>query len=181
MKATPTDIPGLLILEPKVFGDERGYFFESYNRRAFKEATGLDPAFVQDNQSRSRKGVLRGLHYQITQPQGKLVRVLAGEVYDVAVDLRRSSKTFGKWVGLMLTAASPRQLWIPPGFGHGFYVVSETAEFFYKTTDFYAAAAERTILWNDPQIGIDWPLDGEPLLAEKDRKGVRLAEAEVFA
>ncbi len=181
MQVIRTEIPEVLVLEPRVFGDARGYFFESYNRRTFKEATGLDPEFVQDNQSRSGRGVLRGLHYQITQPQGKLVRVLAGEVYDVAVDLRRSSKTFGTWVGMTLSAQSQQQLWIPPGFGHGFYVVSDYAEFFYKTTDFYAASAERTILWNDPALGIAWPLAGEPVLAEKDSKGALLRDAEVFA
>lgn len=180
MKAIPTEIPEVLILEPKVHGDERGFFFEAYNRRSFAEATGLDPEFVQDNQSRSRKGVLRGLHYQIGQPQGKLVRVLHGEVYDVAVDLRRSSKTFGRWVGTSLSAESKRQVWIPPGFGHGFYVRSEVAEVLYKTTDFYAAQSERTILWNDPALGIVWPLKGQPTLADKDKRGVRLSEAEVF-
>ncbi len=176
----PTDIPDVLLLEPKVFEDERGFFFESYNRRVFREATGLDPVFVQDNHSRSVKNVLRGLHYQIEQPQGKLVRVVAGEVFDVAVDLRRRSPTFGKWTGFRLSAENRRIAWIPPGFGHAFLVLSEYADFFYKTTDYYAPQHERTIVWNDPDIGIRWPLEGEPILSAKDRTGQRLRDAEVF-
>ena len=168
-------------MEPKVFGDERGFFFESYNKRAFREATGLDIEFVQDNHSRSARGVLRGLHYQIRQTQGKLVRVIAGEVYDVAVDLRRSSPTFGQWVGFQLSAASRCMAWIPAGFAHGFLVTSADAEFLYKTTDFYAPEHERTLLWNDAALRIGWPLQGEPILAAKDQRGVRLADAETFA
>ncbi len=180
MKVLRTEIPEVLILEPKVFGDERGFFFESYNKRAFREATGLDVEFVQDNHSRSRSGVLRGLHYQIRQPQGKLVRVSAGEVYDVAVDLRRSSSTFGKWVGFTLDAGSKRMAWIPPGFAHGFLVVSEYAEFLYKTTDYYAPEHERTVRWNDARLGVAWPLRGEPILAAKDAAAPGFAEAEVY-
>jgi dTDP-4-dehydrorhamnose 3,5-epimerase len=180
MKAVATDIPGLVILEPRVFGDERGFFFESYNRRAFREATGLDPDFVQDNHSRSVRNVLRGLHYQVRQPQGKLVRVVAGEVWDVAVDLRRSSPTFGKWVGLALSAANRRMLWVPEGFAHGFVVTSEAAEFLYKTTDYYAPEHERSLLWNDPALGIPWPVAGEPILKPGDAAGTPLARAETF-
>ncbi len=180
MKAIATDIPGLTILEPRVFGDERGFFFESYNRRAFREATGLDPEFVQDNHSRSVRGVLRGLHYQVRQPQGKLVRVVAGEVWDVAVDLRRSSPTFGRWVGLALSAANRRMLWVPEGFAHGFVVTSDAAEFLYKTTDYYAPEHERSLLWNDPALGIDWPVEGEPILKAGDAAGTPLARAETF-
>lgn len=180
MKITPTAIPDLLLIEPKVFGDERGFFLESFNRQAFREATGLDPDFVQDNHSRSAKGVLRGLHYQISQPQGKLVRVVRGAVFDVAVDIRRSSATFGKWVGMELTEDNKRQLWIPPGFAHGFLVLSESADFLYKTTDYYAPAFERSIAWNDPEIGIDWPIEGEPTLSQKDRNAPSLSEAETF-
>lgn len=180
MKAIATDIPGLTILEPRVFGDERGFFFESYNRRAFREATGLDPDFVQDNHSRSARGVLRGLHYQVRQPQGKLVRVVAGEVWDVAVDLRRSSPTFGRWVGLALSAANRRMLWVPEGFAHGFVVTSDAAEFLYKTTDYYAPEHERSLLWNDPALGIDWPVEGEPILKAGDAAGTPLARAETF-
>jgi dTDP-4-dehydrorhamnose 3,5-epimerase len=175
-----TEIPDVLILEPKVFGDDRGFFFESYSRRAFRTATGLDVEFVQDNHSKSRKGVLRGLHYQIERAQGKLVRVTEGKVWDVAVDIRRSSETFGKWVGFYLSAESKRLAWIPPGFAHGFVVTSEVAEFLYKTTDFYAPEFERTILWNDAALGIEWPLAGEPILAEKDRRGTPLGAAQVF-
>jgi dTDP-4-dehydrorhamnose 3,5-epimerase len=180
MKVVPTAIPEVLLLEPKVFGDPRGFFLESYNRREFQKATGIGTDFVQDNHSRSAKNVLRGLHYQIRQPQGKLVRVAAGEVYDVAVDLRRSSPTFGKWVGFTLSAQSKRMAWIPPGFAHGFLVLSEMADFLYKTTDYYAPEHERTLLWNDPKLGIDWPLRGEPVLAAKDRNGASLTNAETF-
>jgi len=180
MQAVATGLPGVLILEPKVFGDERGFFFESHNRRAFHKATGIDIEFVQDNHSRSRKNVLRGLHYQVRQAQGKLVRVIAGEVWDVAVDLRKASAAFGKWTGFALSAESKRLAWIPPGFAHGFLVVSETAEVLYKTTDYYAPEHERTLLWNDPALGIDWPLAGAPILADKDRRGALLAAAEVF-
>jgi len=180
MKAIATDIPGVIILEPEVFGDERGFFFESYNRRAFREATGLDPEFVQDNHSRSERRVLRGLHYQVKRAQGKLVRVTAGEVYDVAVDLRRSSSTFGKCVGLTLSAANRRMLWVPEGFAHGFLVTSEFAEFLYKTTDYYAPGHERSLLWNDPALAIAWPLEGAPLLKPGDAAGTPLAAAETF-
>lgn len=180
MKVIETPLPGVWILEPKVFGDERGFFMESYNKRVMAEA-GIKLDFVQDNHSRSAKGVLRGLHYQIQQPQGKLVRVVVGEVYDVVLDMRRSSPHFGKWTGIQLTAANKRMVWVPPGFAHGFYVVSEFAEFLYKTTDYYAPEHERVVLWNDPDLAIDWPLDGEPQLSAKDRQGKCLAEAEVFA
>ncbi len=181
MKAIATEIPGLVILEPRVFGDERGFFFESYNRRAFREATGVDPDFVQDNHSRSARNVLRGLHYQVRQPQGKLVRVVAGEVWDVAVDLRRSSPTFGRWMGVALSAANRRMLWVPVGFAHGFVVVSDGAEFLYKTTDYYAPEHERSLLWNDPALAIPWPLQGEPILKPGDANGTPLARAETFA
>jgi dTDP-4-dehydrorhamnose 3,5-epimerase len=180
MKVVPTAIPDVLLLEPKVFGDERGFFLESWNKRTFAELK-ITADFVQDNHSKSQKNVLRGLHYQIEHAQGKLVRVTAGEVYDVAVDLRRSSPTFGQWVGFTLSAADKRMAWIPPGFAHGFYVTSDAAEFFYKTTDYYSPAHERTLLWNDPQLAIPWPLDGEPLLAAKDKAGIPLAAAESFA
>jgi len=184
MNAQSTAIEGVFVLEPKVFGDARGFFMESYNRRAFREATGLDIDFAQDNHSRSRKGVLRGLHYQIQQPQGKLVRVTSGAVFDVAVDIRRGSPTFGLWVGVELSADNHRQLWVPPGMAHGFVVLSESADFLYKTTDYYAPQFERSIAWNDPTIGIDWPLAAhgitEPLLSDKDRAGLPLAQAEVF-
>lgn len=181
MQARQTAIPEVFVFEPKVFGDERGFFFESYNENAFFEATGLRSRFVQDNHSRSAKGVLRGLHYQISQPQGKFVRVTAGEVFDVAVDLRRFSPTFGKWVGEILSAENRRMLWVPEGFAHGFVVLSESAEFLYKTTDFYAPQHERCIAWNDPELNIQWPLDGEPQLSAKDRQGVAFNAAEVFA
>ncbi len=181
LKVTPSAIPDVLIVEPKVFGDERGFFFESFNQTAFNQSTGLEVNFVQDNHSRSGKGVLRGLHYQIQQPQGKLVRVVSGQVLDVAVDIRRKSPTFGKWVSALLTAQSHRQLWIPPGFAHGFVVLSETADFLYKTTDYYAPAFERCILWNDPAIGIDWQLTDLPKLSGKDAVGLLLSQAEVFA
>jgi len=177
---TPTAIPDVLILQPKVFGDARGFFYESFNARDFAEATGLDVSFVQDNHSKSAKGVLRGLHYQIQHAQGKLVRVVQGEVFDVAVDLRKRSATFGQWVGVHLSAENHRQLWVPPGFAHGFVVLSESAEFLYKTTDYWYPEHERSLLWNDPAVGIDWPLDGQPLLAAKDAAGKPLAQAEVF-
>jgi len=178
---TPTALPEVLILEPKVFGDTRGFFFESFNARDFANCTGLDVQFVQDNHSKSAKGVLRGLHYQIQHPQGKLVRVTQGEVFDVAVDLRRSSPTFGKWEGVVLSAENKRQLWVPPGFAHGFLVTSDTAEFLYKTTDYYHPEFERSLLWNDPTVGIVWPLDGAPLLAAKDAAAKGLLDAEAFA
>jgi dTDP-4-dehydrorhamnose 3,5-epimerase len=177
---TKTAIPDVLILEPRVFGDARGFFYESFNAKDFAESTGLDVSFVQDNHSKSAKGVLRGLHYQIQHAQGKLVRVVQGEVFDVAVDLRRTSPTFGQWVGVRLSADNHRQLWVPPGFAHGFVVLSESAEFLYKTTDYWYPEHERSLLWNDPAIGIDWPLDGPPLLAAKDAAGKLLAEAECF-
>jgi len=180
MRATPTAIPEVLILEPKVFGDDRGFFFESFNARAFEQATGFKREFVQDNHSKSAKNVLRGLHYQIQNPQGKLVRVVQGEVFDVAVDLRKSSKTFGQWVGHILSAENKKQLWVPEGFAHGFLVLSQTAEFLYKTTDYYSPEHERSLLWNDPALGIDWPLDGPPILAAKDATAKPLAEAECF-
>lgn len=182
MKVIETALPEVLILEPQVFGDERGFFFESFNARRFAEATGLQRDFVQDNHSRSARGVLRGLHYQLQQTQGKLVRVSAGEVYDVAVDVRRSSANFGKWVGVHLSAENKRQLWVPEGFAHGFLVLSDYAEFLYKTTDYYAPAHERCIYWDDAQLAIDWPLDGlTPQLSLKDQQGVSLSEAETFA
>jgi dTDP-4-dehydrorhamnose 3,5-epimerase len=177
----PTALPGVVVIEPAVFGDDRGFFFESFNAKTFERLIGLSPQFVQDNHSRSSKGVLRGLHYQIRQPQGKLVRVTAGEVFDVAVDMRRSSPTFGKWIGLVLSAANKKQLWIPAGFAHGFVTMSDTAEFLYKTTDYWAPEHERTVLWNDPAIGIEWPIDQEPLLAAKDKAGLPFAQAESFA
>ncbi len=180
MKATPTAIADVVILEPRVFGDDRGFFFESYNRRAFREATGVDPDFVQDNHSRSARNVLRGLHYQVGRVQGKLVRVVAGEVYDVVVDLRRSSPTFGRWVGVTLSAQDRRMLWVPEGFAHGFVVTSESAEFLYKTTDYYSPADERTLLWSDPVLAIDWPVEGTPILKPADAAGKPLAEAEAF-
>lgn len=181
MLATPTAIPEVIILEPKVFGDDRGFFFESFNAKAFEQATGLKREFVQDNHSKSARHVLRGLHYQIKQPQGKLVRVVQGEVFDVAVDLRRSSTTFGKWVGVHLSAENKKQLWVPEGFAHGFVVLSDIAEFLYKTTEYYAPEFERSLLWNDPALGIAWPFVGTPKLAAKDAAGNRLCEAETFA
>jgi dTDP-4-dehydrorhamnose 3,5-epimerase len=181
MNVVKTEIPDLLILEPKVFGDARGFFMESFNARAFQDATGLDVNFVQDNHSRSGKGVLRGLHYQIEQAQGKLVRVVRGSVFDVAVDLRKASPTFGKWVGVELSEENHRQFWIPPGFAHGFLVTSESADFLYKTTDYYAPQFERSLAWNDPTVGVVWPLEGEPLLSAKDVAGKGLAECETFA
>lgn len=180
MKVERAAIPDVLVLEPRVFGDARGFFYESYNRRDFAAATGLDVEFVQDNHSRSARNVLRGLHYQIRQPQGKLVRVVAGEIWDVAVDLRRSSPSFGRWAAARLDALSHRMLWIPPGFAHGFVVLSEQADVLYKATDFYAPEHERTLLWSDPSIGIAWPLEGEPVMTDKDRRGALLAGAEKF-
>jgi dTDP-4-dehydrorhamnose 3,5-epimerase len=180
MNVIQTDLPGVLILEPKVFGDERGFFYESFNARAFAEATGLSREFVQDNHSRSQRGVLRGLHYQVQQAQGKLVRVTAGEVYDVAVDIRRDSPTFGRWIGVTLSAENKRQLWVPEGFAHGFLVLSEFAEFLYKTTDYYAPAHERCIRWDDPSLAIDWPHATAPQLSAKDQAGLTLNEAEMF-
>ncbi len=181
MKATRLAIPDVVLIEPKVFGDARGFFFESFNQRAFDEATGTRHQFVQDNHSRSSRGVLRGLHYQIQQPQGKLVRVARGAVWDVAVDIRKSSPTFGQWVGAELSEDNQRQLWVPPGFAHGFVVLSETADFLYKTTDYYAPEHERCIAWNDAQLGIDWPYGGQPSLSTKDAQGMALQAAEVFA
>jgi dTDP-4-dehydrorhamnose 3,5-epimerase len=180
MKVICCNIPDVLIIEPKVFGDERGFFFESFNQKRFEVLTGVKSHFVQDNHSRSAQHVLRGLHYQIRQPQGKLVRVTAGEVFDVCVDLRKHSETFGHSVAVMLSAQNHRQIWIPPGFAHGFLVVSSHAEFLYKTTDYYAPEHERSLLWNDPALGIDWPLTAEPLLSAKDKIGLPLAQAEVF-
>ena len=174
MKVTPTSIPDVLVIEPKVFGDARGFFYESFNQKAFNEATGLTLNFVQDNHSRSGKGVLRGLHYQIQQPQGKLVRVVRGAVFDVAVDIRKSSPTFGQWVGMELSEENHKQLWIPAGFAHGFLVTSDSAEFLYKTTDYYAPQYERCIVWNDPTIGVQWPLDSAPILSLKDTSGLNL-------
>jgi dTDP-4-dehydrorhamnose 3,5-epimerase len=181
MKVTPTAIPEVLILEPQVFGDDRGFFFESFNARRFQELTGLNANFVQNNHSKSARNVLRGLHYQIRHPQGKLLRVVAGAVYDVVVDVRRSSPFFGRWIGVELSAENRRQLWVPPGFAHGFVVTSETAECLYKTTDYWAPEYERTLLWNDPDLAIDWPLSGEPMLSNKDRNGVLFADIESFA
>lgn len=184
MKATPTRLPEVVLLEPKVFGDERGFFLESYSERTFREL-GLPTHFVQDNHSRSLRGVLRGIHYQVHHPQGKLVRVLVGEVYDVAVDLRRGSPTFGKWIGEFLSESNHRMLWVPPGFGHAFLVMSDVAEFAYKASDFYAPEDERTILWSDPGLAIDWPLHllrvDAPVLSARDSVGALLADAEVYA
>lgn len=181
MKVTETALPEVLLIEPKVFGDARGFFFESFNANKFREATGLNVDFVQDNHSRSAKGVLRGLHYQIKQPQGKLVRVVRGAVFDVAVDIRKSSANFGKWVGMELTEENHRQLWVPPGFAHGFLVLSESADFLYKTTDYYAPEYERCLVWNDPTLNILWPLICEPVLAGKDADAKQFAEAEVYS
>lgn len=180
MQVTATAIPDVLLIEPKVFGDERGFFFESFNQRVWLEKTGIERDFVQDNHSRSRRGVLRGLHYQIRRPQGKLVRVVVGEVFDVAVDLRRASPTFGSWVGEMLSAENKKQLWVPEGFGHGFLVLSDHAEFLYRTTEYYAPEHERCIIWNDPDIGIDWPLSLPPLLSGKDCQGLPFCQADVY-
>ncbi|HKX52661.1 MAG TPA: dTDP-4-dehydrorhamnose 3,5-epimerase [Nitrosospira sp.] len=182
MKVIATSIPEVLIIEPKVFGDNRGFFFESFNQGNFQQATGLDVQFVQDNHSRSVKGVLRGLHYQIQRPQGKLVRVVRGAVFDVAVDIRRSSPTFGRWVGVELTESNYRQLWLPPGFAHGFFVLSDIADFLYKTTEYYFSDFDRGIVWNDPEIAIEWPIEAgtSPVVSSKDEKAARLADAEVF-
>lgn len=179
MRITPTALPDVLLIEPRVFGDDRGFFFESYNRRVLADA-GIDAEFVQDNHSRSRRGVLRGLHYQIEHAQGKLVRVSSGEVFDVAVDIRSGSPTFGRWLGMTLSADNKRMLWIPPGYAHGFIVLSDAAEFLYKTTDYWYPEHERTLLWSDPEIGIAWPLDGEPALAAKDAAGRPLRLADVY-
>jgi dTDP-4-dehydrorhamnose 3,5-epimerase len=180
MKVTPTALADVLAIEPAVYGDDRGFFYESWNAKRMA-AAGIDATFVQDNHSRSARNVLRGLHYQVEHAQGKLVRVVVGEVYDIAVDLRRSSPTFGRWVGERLSAANKRMLWVPPGFAHGFLVLSDAAEFLYKTTDYWFPEHERTLKWDDPALGIDWPLDGEPILAAKDRAGVPLAAAETYA
>ena len=177
MKATRLAISEVVLIEPKVFGDARGFFFESFNQKAFNEATGTNHQFVQDNHSRSAKGVLRGLHYQIQQPQGKLVRVVRGAVFDVAVDIRKSSPTFGRWVGAELSEDNQHQLWVPPGFAHGFLVLSDMADFLYKTTDYYAPQYERSILWNDSDLNIDWPI-GEPILSNKDRQGLKFNSAD---
>jgi dTDP-4-dehydrorhamnose 3,5-epimerase len=180
MKVQTTSLEGVLILEPAAFADTRGLFFESFNARVFRDATGIDPKFVQDNQSHSIRNVLRGIHYQLVHPQGKLVRVATGRVFDVAVDLRRSSKTFRRWVGTELSAGDRRQIWIPPGFGHAFLVLSEAADLLYKTTEYWSAQHDRAIAWNDPMIGIEWPLQGEPLLAPRDAGAPCLAQAETF-
>jgi dTDP-4-dehydrorhamnose 3,5-epimerase len=181
MKISPSALPGVLVIEPQVFLDERGFFFESFNERRFAELTGLHPQFVQDNHSKSLRNVVRGLHYQVGAPQGKLVRVVAGAIFDVVVDLRRSSPTFGQWHGIELSAENRRQLWIPPGFAHGFLATSDSAECVYKTTDYWSPANERTLLWNDPALAIRWPLENAPILSGKDQAGVPLAQAEVFA
>jgi dTDP-4-dehydrorhamnose 3,5-epimerase len=180
MKATRLALPEVIVFEPKIFGDDRGFFFESFNQKAFEEVVGRSVEFVQDNHSRSVKGVLRGLHYQIQQAQGKLVRVTHGEVFDVAVDLRASSRTFGKWVGEFLSAENKKQLWIPEGFAHGFVVVSESAEFLYKTTDFWAPEHERSLAWDDPTVAIEWPMTEQPTLSSKDQKASRLEDADLF-
>jgi dTDP-4-dehydrorhamnose 3,5-epimerase len=174
MQVTPLSIPDVLLIEPRVFGDERGFFFESFNQKVFEQAVGRQISFVQDNHSKSVKGVLRGLHYQVKQPQGKLVRVVQGEVFDVAVDIRKSSKTFGQWVGVILSAENKKQLWVPEGFAHGFVTISETAEFLYKTTDYYAPKYERCIMWDDPSLAISWPIKGKPTLSSKDSHGLPL-------
>jgi len=180
MNIIKTEIPDVLIIEPKVFGDARGFFYESFNQKVWREKTGIDAVFVQDNHSRSARNVLRGLHYQIRQPQGKLVRAIRGAVFDVAVDLRRKSPTFGRWVGTELSEENCRQLWIPVGFAHGFLVLSDVAEFLYKTTDYWAPEFERTIIWNDPDLAVAWPLQGEPVLSAKDARGTAFKDAEVF-
>ena len=180
MKVYPTEISDVLLLEPKVYQDERGFFLESFNRRTFREATGLDVEFVQDNTAFSVRNVLHGLHYQIRQAQGKLIQAMAGDIFDVAVDLRRSSPTFGKWVGVNLSGGTHRMIWLPPGFAHGYLVLSEHAIVFYKTTDFYAPEEERTLLWSDPTLNIRWPLADKPIVSEKDRRGVAFASAEIF-
>ena len=181
MKVTPTALPEVLLIEPDVFGDERGFFLESFNARRFRECTGVDAAFVQDNHSRSTRGVLRGIHYQLVRPQGKLVRVSAGRVFDVVVDLRRSSPRFGHWLGVELSDRDHRQLWVPPGFGHAFLVLSDSADFIYKTTEYWYREHDRSLRWNDPALAIDWPLQGEPILAAKDAAAPLLFEAEVYA
>jgi len=181
LSVVSTAIPDVLIIEPKAFGDDRGFFFESFNAACFDQVVGKNVRFVQDNHSGSMRGVLRGLHYQIQRPQGKLVRVVVGAVFDVAVDLRKSSATFGRWVGLTLSAENKRQVWIPEGFAHGFFVISDVADVAYKATDYWAPEHERCIAWNDPVLGIDWPIHGEPVMSDKDKKGVLLADAEVFA
>ncbi|MES2049500.1 MAG: dTDP-4-dehydrorhamnose 3,5-epimerase [Pseudomonadota bacterium] len=181
MNVIKTNLPEVLIIEPRIFGDDRGFFYESFNAKKFAELSGVETAFVQDNHSLSAKNVLRGLHYQIQQPQGKLVRVVAGEVFDVAVDIRRSSPRFGQWTGVSLSAANKRQMWIPAGFAHGFLVLSESAEFLYKTTDYWAPEHERCLQWNDPAVAIEWPLQGAPVMSAKDQQGQLLANAEVFA
>ena len=181
MKVTPAALPEILLLEPRVFGDDRGFFMESYNKRTFRELTGIEVEFVQDNHSRSAIHVLRGLHYQLKQPQGKLVRVLAGEIFDVVVDVRRASPYFGRWMGQRLSAKNRHMLWVPPGFAHGFLTLSDATEVLYKTTDYYAPEHERCVLWNDPDIGIEWPLTAEPVLSDKDRRGLALKLAETFA
>jgi dTDP-4-dehydrorhamnose 3,5-epimerase len=180
MKITQTEIPDVLLIEPRVFGDERGFFFESFNEQVFQDKTGLSLRFVQDNHSRSAKNVLRGLHYQIQQVQGKLVRVVAGAIFDIAVDIRKSSPTFGQWVGYELSAANKQQLWVPPGFAHGFVALEDGTEVLYKTTDYYAPAHERAILWNDPDLGINWHFSGEPIVSAKDQAGIPLKQAELF-
>ena len=180
MKITPTEIPDVLIIEPRVFGDDRGFFFESHNQRTFVEKTGVNVTFVQDNHSRSQQNVLRGLHYQIQQAQGKLVRAVVGSIFDVAVDLRKSSPTFGQWVSCLLSAENKRQLWLPAGFAHGFFVVSESAEVLYKATDYYAPEHDRCLLWSDPDLAIAWPLSGEPILSSKDQAGLTLEQCEVY-
>ena len=180
MNVIPTHIPDVLIIEPRIFGDDRGFFFESYNEKSFAEKTGISPKFVQDNHSLSLKNVLRGLHYQIQEPQGKLVRAVSGEVLDIAVDIRRSSPTFGQWASCLLSAENKRQFWIPEGFAHGFVVLSDSAEFLYKTTNYYAPQYDRVILWNDPDLGVDWQLKGEPILSDKDKAGKRFKEADLF-
>ncbi|MDB9313748.1 dTDP-4-dehydrorhamnose 3,5-epimerase [Spirulina sp. CS-785/01] len=180
MNVTPTSLPDVLVLEPKIFQDERGFFFESYNARKFEEETGCSPQFVQDNHSRSVRHTLRGLHYQIKQPQGKLVRVIVGEIFDVAVDLRKSSPTFGQWTGCRLSAENKAQMWVPVGFAHGFLVLSEVAEVLYKTTDFYAPQHERSLLWNDTKVGVEWPLSDCPILSQKDKQGLSLDDVPLF-
>lgn len=181
MKVIPTKIPDVLIIESKVFGDKRGFFLESWNKKTFENTTGVRTEFVQDNHSRSVKNTLRGLHYQIQQPQGKLVRVISGRVFDVAVDLRKSSASFGKWVGVELSEENHRQMWVPEGFAHGFLILSDTADFLYKTTSYYAPEYDRCLKWNDPDIGIDWPITVDPLLSEKDSSGKAFTDIEVFA
>lgn len=180
MNVTSTNIPDVLVFEPKVFGDDRGFFYESFNAKVFEQATGLKHSFVQDNHSKSTKGVLRGLHYQIEQSQGKLVRATQGEVFDVAVDLRKSSATYGQWAGVVLSAENKKSMWVPPGFAHGFLVLSDTAEFLYKTTDFYAPAHEWILKWDDPTLGVEWPVDGSPVVSAKDEAGLSLSEVKTF-